>query len=161
MAGLAAAYDLNKAGYLVTIYEGAPGVGGLAAGFKAPHWDWTLEKFYHHWFASDKYMLGFIKELGWSDQVLFPRPYTVIYYEGSSTRFDSIFTTMPAFLLRHFPLIDVARFGFVGIYLRFSANWEPLEKVTADEWTRRWFGPAGLRHPVAAACWSASSAKRT
>ena len=51
VAGLAAAYDLNRAGHQVTIYEAAPGVGGLAAGFKAPHWDWSLEKFYHHWFA--------------------------------------------------------------------------------------------------------------
>jgi uncharacterized protein with NAD-binding domain and iron-sulfur cluster len=42
-AGLAAAYDLTRAGQHVTLFEGAPGVGGLAAGFKAPHWDWTLE----------------------------------------------------------------------------------------------------------------------
>ena len=84
MAGLAAAYDLNKAGHLVVVYEAAPGVGGLAAGFKAPHWDWTLERFYHHWFASDKHMLGLIEELGWSDQVLFPRPYTAIYFEGNA-----------------------------------------------------------------------------
>ena len=82
MAGLAAAYDLNKAGHQVVVYEAAPGVGGLAAGFKAAHWEWTLERFYHHWFASDKHMLGLIEELGWSDQVLFPRPYTVIYFEG-------------------------------------------------------------------------------
>ena len=52
-AGLAAAYDLQRAGHPVTIFEGAPQVGGLAAGFKAPHWDWSLEKFYHHWFATD------------------------------------------------------------------------------------------------------------
>ena len=53
-AGLAAAYDLTRAGHSVTIFEAAPQVGGLAAGFKAPHWEWTLEKFYHHWFATDK-----------------------------------------------------------------------------------------------------------
>ncbi len=140
MAGLAAAYDLNRAGNQVTIYEGAPGVGGLAAGFKAPHWDWTLEKFYHHWFASDSHMLGLIKELGWSDQVLFPRPYTVIYFEGKFYPFDSITSNMPKFLLRHYSLIDVARFGLAGIYLRFSSNWKPLEQYTAAEWTRRYFG---------------------
>ncbi len=78
MAGLAAAYDLNKAGHEVTVYEAAPEVGGLASGFKAPHWDWTLEKFYHHWFAGDKDMLGLIAELGWSDKVIFRRPYTVV-----------------------------------------------------------------------------------
>ncbi len=138
--GLAAAYDLTQAGQRVTIFEAAPQVGGLAAGFKAPHWQWTLEKFYHHWFQSDKAILGLIDELGWSDQVLFPRPYTVIYYKGQFHPFDHIFTNMPIFLLRHFPLLDVIRFGIAGAYLRFSPWWQPLEKVTAAEWTRRWFG---------------------
>ena len=140
MAGLAAAYDLNKAGHQVVVYEAAPGVGGLAAGFKAPHWDWTLERFYHHWFASDKHMLGLIEELGWSDQVLFPRPYTVIYFGGKFYPFDSITSNMPKFLLRHYSLIDVARFGLAGVYLRFSSNWKPLEGHTAADWTRRYFG---------------------
>ncbi len=140
-AGLAAAYDLNRAGHSVTVYEAAPHVGGLAAGFKAPHWDWTLEKFYHHWFASDKHILGFIQELGWSDQVLFPRPYTVIYWKGKFVPFDSIFTNIPLFILRNFPLFDVIRYGLAGAYLRFSPRWQPLEKVTAAAWARRWFGP--------------------
>ena len=38
--------------------------GGLAAGFKAPGWDWSLEKYYHHWFQSDKDVLGLIDEIG-------------------------------------------------------------------------------------------------
>ncbi len=141
MAGLAAAYDLNRAGHAVTIYEAAPGVGGLAAGFRAPHWDWTLEKFYHHWFASDSHMLGLIDELGWRDQVLFPRPYTAIYFRGKFYPFDSITSNMPLFLLRHYPLLDVARFALAGVYLRFSSNWKPLEQHTAADWTRRYFGP--------------------
>lgn len=139
-AGLAAAYDLTRANHTVTIYEAAPEVGGLASGFKAALWDWTLEKFYHHWFQSDKHILSLIDELGWSDQVIFPRPYTVIYWEGKFYPFDSIFTNIPLFILRHFSLIDFIRYGIVGAYLRFTPWWKPLEKVTADEWTRRWFG---------------------
>ena len=85
-------------------------------------------------------MLGLIDELGWSDQVLFPRPYTVIYFEGKFYPFDSITSNMPKFLLRHYSLIDVARFGLAGVYLRFSSNWKPLEGHTAADWTRRYFG---------------------
>ena len=140
VAGLAAAHDLTRAGHRVTIYEAAPQVGGLAAGFRAPHWDWTLEKFYHHWFASDKHMLGLIEELGWRDQVIFPRPYTVIYWQGKFHPFDSITSNMPLFLLRHYSLLDVIRFGLAGVYLRFSSNWQPLEQYTAAEWTQRYFG---------------------
>src|SRR5512139_2365566 len=82
IGGMAAAYDLIRAGHKVTIYEATDTIGGLASGFKEPHWDWSVEKFYHHWFASDKHMLDLIAELGWEHKVIFPRPLTVMYYKG-------------------------------------------------------------------------------
>ncbi len=139
VAGLAAAYDLSKNGYRVTIFEAAPQVGWLAAGFKAPHWDWTLEKYYHHWFQSDKHILGLIAELGWSDRVRFPRPYTVVYQNGRFQPLDSIPEAIK-FTLRNFPLLDTIRFGAVGLYLRLTPWWRPLEQVTADAWMRKWVG---------------------
>ena len=136
--GMAAAYDLTKAGHQVTIFEAAGHVGGLASGFKEPHWEWSLEKFYHHWFASDAHMLGLIDELGLSENVIFPRPYTVMYYNGKFYPFDSI----PAALL--YPGlgwgIDKIRFGLVGLYLRITNNWKPLERSTVDTWMRKWAG---------------------
>jgi len=89
-SGMAAAWDLRRAGHEVIIYEAADFAGGLASGFKEPNWDWSVEKFYHHWFQSDKYMLGLIKELGWEKKVLFPRPLTVMYDRGRFDPFDSI-----------------------------------------------------------------------
>jgi protoporphyrinogen oxidase len=136
--GLAAAWDLVKAGHEVTIYESADYVGGLASGFKEPAWEWSVEKFYHHWFASDKHMLGLIKELGWSDKVMFPRPYTVMYHEGKFYPFDSI-TKAILFPGLGWGLNKI-RFGLVGLYLRLTPNWKPLEKVTVDEWMRKWAG---------------------
>src|SRR5688572_23741877 len=72
--GLAAAWDFARAGHKVSLYEAAANVGGLAAGFKEPGWEWMLEKFYHHWFESDKDILGLLEEMGLRDQVIFPRP---------------------------------------------------------------------------------------
>jgi protoporphyrinogen oxidase len=138
-AGLAAAYDLTHAGHRVTVYEAAPEVGGLASGFKAPHWEWSLEKFYHHWFASDSAILGLIDELGWRDQVLFPRPYTVAFINGKFQPLDSPLQALK-FFLGNFSLIDTFRFGVATLYLRLSSNWQALEKVTAEEWARRWYG---------------------
>lgn len=139
IAGLAAAYDLSAAGQRVTIFEAAPQAGGLAAGFKAPHWDWSLEKFYHHWFASDKHMLGLIERLGWSDQVVFPRPYTVVYYEGKFYPLDSYVEAFK-FTLSKFGPIDLVRFGLTGVFLKLTPRWQPLEQVTADAWMRKWTG---------------------
>lgn len=138
IGGMAAAYDLVRAGNSVTIYESAGQVGGLASGFKEPHWDWSVEKYYHHWFASDRHMLGLIDELGWSDDVIFRRPYTVMYYQGKFYPFDAI----PQMAL--FPGLgwglNKIRFGLVGLYLKLTSNWRALEQVTVDEWMRKMAG---------------------
>ena len=136
--GLAAAYDLRKAGHEVTVFEAADTVGGLASGFKEPHWDWSVEKFYHHWFASDKHMLGLIDELGLSDKVIFPRPYTVMLHKDKWYPFDSILQAL-LFPGLGFGLNKI-RFGLVGLYLRLTKNWKPFEKFTVEEWMRKWAG---------------------
>jgi protoporphyrinogen oxidase len=140
IGGMSAAYDLVRAGHQVTIFESSPQAGGLASGFKEPHWDWSVEKFYHHWFAGDRHILGLIEELGWQEQVLFPRPYTVMYHQGKFYPFDSI---LKAIL---FPGLgwglNKARFGMVGLYLKLSNNWQALEKYTVDAWMRKYAGDA-------------------
>ena len=135
--GLAAAYDLARAGWQVTVFEAENYVGGLAAGFKQPHWDWSVERYYHHWFASDRHILGLIDELGWKDQVIFPRPITVVYHAGSFYPLDS-----PIAVLRFpgIPLLDRLRIGIVIAYLRYIAPWQPLERYTAHEWLARRVG---------------------
>jgi len=136
--GMAAAWDLCKAGHTVIIYEAVDFVGGLASGFKEPGWKWSVEKFYHHWFASDKDMLGLIQELGLSEKVIFPRPYTVMYHDGKFYPLDSV---VKAIL---FPGLgwglNKIRFGLVGLFLRLTTNWKELEKYTVDEWMRKWTG---------------------
>ncbi|NTU75699.1 MAG: FAD-dependent oxidoreductase, partial [Anaerolineaceae bacterium] len=138
IGGMAAAYDLNRGGHDVTIYESADHVGGLASGFKEPGWQWSVEKFYHHWFTSDESMMGLIRELGWSDRVVVRRPYTVMYHKGRFYPFDSILTALlyPGLGWG----INKIRFGLVGLYLRLTKNWKPMEKTTVDQWMRKWAG---------------------
>ena len=136
--GMVAAWDLRKAGHDVTIFEAANYAGGLASGFKEPHWDWSVEKFYHHWFQSDSEMLGLIRELGLEDKVIFPRPLTVMLYKNKWYPFDSILNAL------RFPGLGFGlnkiRFGFVGLFLRITKNWQALEKVTAHEWMLKYAG---------------------
>lgn len=137
VAGLSAAYDLAKQGHSVTVFEAAETVGGLASGFRAEGWEWSLERFYHHWFASDRDVLALINEIGQGDKVFFPRPLTAVWQQGRAYALDS-----PLAVLKYpgIPFLDRLRFGLTVAYLRLTRKWEPLEGVTADEWLSRWMG---------------------
>jgi protoporphyrinogen oxidase len=136
--GLSAAWDLVRARNEVTVYEGSDHPGGLAAGFKKAEWEWSVEKFYHHWFTSDKDMFKLMDELGLRSKTIVRTPKTVMYHRGKFYPFDSI----PAAIL--YPGlgwgIKKIRFGLVGVYLRLTNNWKPMEATTVDAWMRKWAG---------------------
>ncbi len=158
--GLAAAHELLKAGHTVTIFEAGDTPGGLAGGFKAPGWDWSLEKFYHHWFASDADLLRLADEIGARDRVIYNRPTTVVYYAGRFYPLDGALSTVLGggpwvdrlplsgsiarglLALRYpgFNLIDVMRYGLAGAYLVLASNWRRLEQITAHDWLSRRMG---------------------
>lgn len=135
-AGLSAAWDLARAGHRVTLYEASDRPGGLAAGFKDDNWDWSLEKFYHHWFESDKDLLGLAREIGVDDNIFFPRPKTSFWIDGKIYRSE---ISPSALFLPLSPLAKL-RFGLAGAFLKLTPFWHPLERVTADAWFSRWMG---------------------
>ncbi len=137
VGGMAAALDLVKAGHQVTIFEASDVVGGLAAGFKDEGWDWSVERYYHHWFTSDRHIFALIDEIGEQDQVVIPSPKTVVYYEGRFHRLDS---ALAALTFPGFTFLDMMRFGLVTAYLRYAARWQDLEQFTAHQWMQRAYG---------------------
>ncbi len=134
--GLSAARDLALAGHRVQLFEGEDRVGGLAAGFRDDGWDWQLEKFYHHWFESDRHILGLIEEMGLSDKLRFPRPKTSYWIDGKSFRAE---ISPSALLLPLSPLASL-RMGLTGLRLKLMRDWRALEGVTAHDWLRRNMG---------------------
>ncbi len=137
VGGLTAAHDLIQAGHDVTIFEAANFAGGLAAGFKDAHWNSSLEQYYHHWFASDADVLGLLDELDLKENVFFKRPVTVVFYKGQFYPLDS---PMAALTFPGFRFQDMVRFGLVTVYLRYLSGWKGLEKHTAHNWMRRFYG---------------------
>ncbi len=137
LGGLTAAYDLVKQGHEVDIYEAADYVGGLASGIKEPGWNWSVERYYHHWFLSDQHVYNLLDELGLRDRVVVRRPKTVAFHNGAFYPLDS---PLAALTFPGYNLVGMARFGLVTAYLRYLAGWESLEKEPADAWMRRWYG---------------------
>ena len=142
VTGLSTAYDLTKAGHNVVVFEAGDKIGGLASGFKVSQWDWTLEKFYHHWFASDKHLLRLTEELGIRCKVMFLQPRTVVYHEKRFYPLDSAFSVL------NFPgLHPLARIRFAAV-LAFIKSWPDgvaLEKYTAEAWMKNWMGGTAYR----------------
>ena len=138
-AGMSAAWDFAAAGHDVTVYEAESGPGGLAGGFRDENWDWSLEKFYHHWFETDAEIFRLAEELGVRDKLIFPRPKTSYWIDGKILR--SEISPSAIFL----PLAPIAkiRFGLAGLFLKFTPDWRSLEKVTAHEWFERYMGRGG------------------
>ena len=128
--GMAAAWDLARARHEVTLYEAGSEVGGLAAGFKDETWDWTLEKFYHHWFESDQNILGLAHEIGHGDKIIFPRPKTSFWIDGKIYRSE---ISPSALFLPLSPLAKL-RFALAGAFIKLTPFWKPLENITAHEW---------------------------
>ena len=139
--GLAAAYELIRNGYRVTVLESDSGVGGLAGSFKLDT-GYTVEKFYHHWFTSDKAIINLVNELGLSDQLQYKDSSTGLFYANSIFRLSS-----PLDLLKFKPLpfIDRIRTGLMALYARRIKDWRPLENETASDWIRRVGGKKGYK----------------
>lgn len=137
VAGLSAAYDLTRQGHRVTVYEARSYVGGLSAGFRDERWEWSLERFYHHWFATDKDVIDLIGELGLAERLFFPRPTTSLYYHGAIYPLDS---PLRVLAFRPLPFLDRLRFGAVTAFLRYTPFWRPLERHTAHAWMSRALG---------------------
>ena len=122
----------------MVIYEAGAEV---AAGrrVQGPGVDWTLEKFYHHWFANDDAVLGLIDELGASDRVLLPRPITSLWLNGKVYQMDRP-NIVVANLRLPISWPAKVRYGLAGLYLKLTKNWQPMERFTADAWLRKYMG---------------------
>ncbi|HSX09247.1 MAG TPA: FAD-dependent oxidoreductase [Candidatus Saccharimonadales bacterium] len=140
--GLSAGYQLSKQGNDVTLFEKDLQPGGLAIGFKEPHWEWTFEKHYHHWFTNkndavnhDQAVLGLAKEIGHT--VITKRPKTSVFVDGQIFQFDSPKNVLMFPKLSLFERIRMA--AVVGL-IRYNPFWQTFEKVNASTFLPRAMG---------------------
>ena len=134
-AGLAAAYELMKAGHQAHVYERAPFLGGQASTFDVG--GGRLEKGYHHLFMSDTHIVDLIHELGLGHKLAWIESKVGFFHGGRIWKFAS-----PVDLLKFKPLSvwDRLRLGLVTFYLQKTKDGLKYEGVTAAEWLRKRVG---------------------
>ena len=127
--GLAAAFYLARGGTAVTVLEADAEVGGLAGTFEVG--GRRLEKFYHHWFTSDCYVMRLLSELGREDQIV-TRPNS----NRHLSREPLLQISSPLDLVRFQPLSFVNRIrrGLLALKARRVRDWQALEHRTAADW---------------------------
>ncbi|PKB65866.1 MAG: hypothetical protein BZY81_08965 [SAR202 cluster bacterium Io17-Chloro-G4] len=134
-AGLAAAYELTKAGHYAQVFERAPFLGGQASTFLVG--GGQLERGYHHLFVSDTAIADLIDELGLGEKLAWLESKVGLYHGGKIWDFAT-----PMDLLRFTPLsmVNRLRVGFWTFVLQKTKNWRKFENLTAQEWLSQHMG---------------------
>jgi len=133
--GLTAAFELQKKGHFVSMFEKEQIPGGLAMGFQNDAWEWSLEKHYHHIFTSDDDILKLTLEI--EVQFRFSRPNTSSYIDGDILQLDS---PIKLLLFEKLTVGERIRMAAVLGYLRYFARWQSLEQYTAHAWLQKYLG---------------------
>lgn len=128
--GLVASYELSKKGKKVTIIEKEEELGGLARSFHVGG-EVQLERFYHHWFTNDKYIIELIDELGLLKNIIWNETNTGMYYSNNFYKLSSPFDLLKFTALN---FIERIRLGLLTIKARYIKDWKKLEVYTAKEW---------------------------
>jgi len=139
-SGLAAAFELTRLGHRPILIESEGEVGGLAAGFQMG--ESRIERFYHHWFTSDRHVQELAEELGLADRVSYSTTRTGMYFANRLYGFSR-----PLDLLRFSPLPmrDRLRLGLLLLRARRIADWRELDGLSAASWLRRLCGERAYR----------------
>ena len=135
-AGLAAAHRLATAGVRVALFERSAHLGGLAMTF--PLGDAEIEKYYHHWFTSDRRHPA----VACRDR---PRRSAALDLTGDGHvlwRRGISLHVSPADLLQFRPFSFAAkvRFGVVTLFLQRYPRREAFERSVPRNWLRRYAG---------------------
>jgi len=129
-SGLAAALRLSQSGLTVKILESGEDIGGLAGTFEFSD-GVRVERFYHHWFRSDTYILQLIDELGLGSSLMWVPSRTGSFLNKQIWKLST-----PLDLLRftELSLIDRVRLGLGVLYARTIRDHRKIESKTIREW---------------------------
>jgi len=133
--GMTLAHRLAQKGYEVTLFEGAPDLGGLVSSWKLGDVEW--DKFYHVILLSDFRTRNMLQELGLEDKINWVETKTGFYING---KLYSMSDTIEFLKFPTLNLIDKFRLAFTILLASKIKDWKRLEKIPVTIWLRKWSG---------------------
>ncbi len=139
-SGLSTAYELQKIGFNVDIYEKSQNLGGLAGALELSKG--KIDSFYHHLFKSDKYILDFLNDNKIPVDVKFKRTKTGHIWDDKYFDISSIYSLGNSRLL--------SKFGFLrlligGAFIKYFPS-NNLNNKLVHKYMKKLFGKeAALR----------------
>ena len=134
-SGLSTAYELQKFGFSVDIYEKSNQLGGLAGAVTLSKG--RIDSFYHHLFRTDKYILSFLKENNLYSKVKFRRTITGHIWANKYFDISSIFSLWKSKLLSSWGLI---RLLIGGVIIKYFPSWHNLNNKLVSQINHNLFG---------------------
>lgn len=129
LTGLVAAMRLAEAGKSVYLADSAATSGGLAADVPIGHT--SVERIYHHCFASDTHLIELLESLGLADSLHWHKPANGLLSGGMLYPFTTPFDLLA---FRPVTLPDRIRTGLTVLAAKRVKHWQKLEQTSAAEY---------------------------
>ena len=133
--GLAVAYQLARDGHQPVVFEADDRIGGMTAAFDFS--GLSIERYYHFHCISDAAFLTVLDELQLTNKMQWVETRMGYWYQNCLQPWGN-----PLALLRFRGLSLVAKFryGLHAFLATKRTNWQPLDRVEASGWIKRWVG---------------------
>jgi protoporphyrinogen oxidase len=136
--GLAAAYELLKAGWSVDLYERDDRIGGMSASTDLD--GLKIERYYHFICAPDATLFEYLREFKIEDRLRWVETRMGFYFDGR------LYDWGHPFALLRFPALDLVtkfRYGLHVFLTKGISDWRKLDKVGCTAWLKKWVGERG------------------
>lgn len=133
--GLAVAYQLARDGHRPVLFEADDRVGGMTACFDFA--GLQIERYYHFHCTSDSAFLQILDELGIADKMRWVETRMGYWYQR---RLQPWGNPVALLTFRGLSLLAKFRYGMHAFLSTRRHDLQPLDRVEASGWIRRWVG---------------------
>ena len=135
LSGLALAQQLGKRGHETVVFEQGTQPGGLAT--YEDHGPFVFDRYYHVILPSDRYLLGFLREIGLGDELRWNTTLTGFFVDEAM---HSVSNTIEFLRFKPLSLWSKFRLAATILYCSRIDDWHRLEKITVEDFLIRHSG---------------------